>query len=177
MRRKETEMSIRHIVTGGDLGPVTVVARGEHIVGLYFRHHIRRPAQETFGPEVPAGADGLLDEAARQLHDYLGGRRREFDLPLAAGGDAFSRAVWDIVSGIPFGQTTTYGHIAGQLGDRSLAQRVGQAVGANPLCVVVPCHRVLGADGSLTGYAGGLKRKRALLELEEPASVSAERLF
>jgi methylated-DNA-[protein]-cysteine S-methyltransferase len=123
------------------------------------------------------GADGLLDEAARQLLDYVAGRRTEFGLPLAADGDAFQHAVWDIVNDIPFGATTTYGRIAEQLGDRTLAQKVGQAVGANPLCIIVPCHRVLGANGSLTGYAGGLKRKAALLELERPARVSAGRLF
>ena len=170
-------MNIRHAVVDTDLGPVTIVARDEAVTGLYFRHHIRRPAQETFGPGVAVGADGLLDEAARQLLDYLAGHRPEFGLPLAADGDQFQHAVWDIVSGIPFGETTTYGRIAEQLGDRTLAQKVGQAVGANPLCIIVPCHRVLGAGGSLTGYAGGLKRKAALLDLEVPERVSAGRLF
>jgi methylated-DNA-[protein]-cysteine S-methyltransferase len=167
-------MNTRHAVIDSDLGPLTIVARGGAVTGLYFAHHIRRPAAETFGP---AGADELLDEAARQLLDYLAGGRREFDLPLEADGDAFQRSVWTIVDEIPFGRTTTYGRIAEKLGDRALAYRVGQAVGANPLCVFVPCHRVLGANGSLTGYAGGLKRKRALLDLEEPAEVGAGRLF
>jgi methylated-DNA-[protein]-cysteine S-methyltransferase len=81
------------------------------------------------------------------------------------------------VASIPRGETTTYGRIAEQLGDRTLAQQVGQAVGANPLCIFVPCHRVVGSNGSLTGYAGGLKRKQALLELEESAQVSTARLF
>jgi methylated-DNA-[protein]-cysteine S-methyltransferase len=170
-------MNIRHTVVDGDFGPITIVARDEAITGLYFRHHIRRPAPDTFGAEVPMGADRLLDEAARQLLDYFAGRRREFDLPLAAEGDAFQQAVWDILNSIPFGETTTYGSIAEQLGDRTLAQKVGQAVGANPLSIFVPCHRVVGSNGSLTGYAGGLKRKKALLELEEPAQVSAGRLF
>lgn len=170
-------MNIRHTVVDGDFGPITVVARDEAITGLYFRHHIRRPAQDSFGAELPMGADRLLDEAARQLLDYFAGRRREFDLPFAAEGDAFQRAVWDILTSIPFGETTTYGSIAEQLGDRTLAQKVGQAVGANPLSIFVPCHRVLGTNGSLTGYAGGLRRKKALLELEEPAQVSAGRLF
>jgi methylated-DNA-[protein]-cysteine S-methyltransferase len=98
-------------------------------------------------------------------------------MPLAAAGDTFQRLVWDEVAAIPRGQTTTYGRIAEQLGDRGLAYRVGQAVGANPLCIFVPCHRVVGANGALTGYAGGLQRKQALLELEEPAEVSAGRLF
>ncbi|WP_432828958.1 methylated-DNA--[protein]-cysteine S-methyltransferase [Dactylosporangium sp. CA-092794] len=170
-------MRTRHTVVDSELGAITLVARDEAVSGLYFRHHVRRPAHETFGPEVVAAADPQLGEAARQLLEYIAGQRREFDLPLVADGDEFQRAVWGIVREIPFGETTTYRRIAERLGDRTLAQKVGQAVGANPLCVFVPCHRVVGSDGSLTGYAGGLKRKRALLELEEPAEVSAGRLF
>jgi methylated-DNA-[protein]-cysteine S-methyltransferase len=170
-------MNVRHIVVDTDLGPITLVANSAAIAGLYFRHHIRRPAQETFGREVTESTDALLSDAAGQLREYLIGERAKFDLPLAAAGDAFQRDVWDIVAAIPRGETTTYGRIAEQLGDRTQAQRVGQAVGANPLCIFVPCHRVVGADGALTGYAGGLKRKHALLELEEPAEVSAARLF
>src|SRR3982074_1705490 len=156
------QMSTRHIMVDTSLGPITIVAKDEAVTGLYFRHHVRRPAQDTFGPEVIASTDALLP-----------GNAAEFELPLAAEGDAFQRVVWDIVARIPHGETTTYGRIAEQLGDRSLAQQVGQAVGANPLCIFVPCHRVVGVNGSLTGYAGGLKRKQALLELEEPAQVSA----
>lgn len=170
-------MNTRHIVVDTDVGPITLVARDGAVAGLYFRHHVRRPAQETFGPEVAASMDTLLSEAARQLHDYLAGERWEFDLPLAAHGDDFQHAVCDVVATIPRGETSTYGRIAEQLGDRTLAYRVGQAVGANPMCIFVPCHRVVGANGALTGYAGGLKRKRALLELEEPAPASAGRLF
>lgn len=170
-------MSTRHTVTETSLGPVTVVAQDAAVTGLYFRHHVRRPSPDTFGPAVSPASDALLSDAAGQLQAYLAGERTEFDLPLAAAGSAFQRTVWDLVAGIPRGTTTTYGRIAGQLGDRTLAYRVGQAVGANPLCIFVPCHRVVGADGSLTGYAGGLRRKQALLELEEPAPVSAARLF
>ncbi|MEV6930549.1 methylated-DNA--[protein]-cysteine S-methyltransferase [Dactylosporangium sp. NPDC051485] len=170
-------MGTRHILVETSLGPVTIVASGDAIIGLYFRHHIRRPAQETFGQDVTPAEDALLAEAAEQLIEYLAGGRREFDLPLDASGDAFQRAVWRVVADIPSGETTTYGQIAERLGDKSLAYRVGQAVGANPLCIFVPCHRVVGANGNLTGYAGGLKRKQALLELEEPAQVRAGRLF
>ncbi|MGW1260107.1 methylated-DNA--[protein]-cysteine S-methyltransferase [Streptomyces sp. NPDC002513] len=170
-------MSTRHIVIETHLGPITLVAKGETIAGLYFRHHVRRPSQEAFGPEVTELTDPLLNEAARQLRDYLAGRRRQFDPPLAAEGDSFQHAVWDIVKSIQCGDTTTYGRVAEQVGDRGLAQQVGQAVGANPLCIFVPCHRVVGSNGSLTGYAGGLKRKQALLELEEPTAVSTGRLF
>ena len=170
-------MNTRHAVVETRLGAITLVARGAAVTGLYFRHHIRRPAPETFGPEIPLAEDPLLTEAAQQLQDYLAGNRHDFDLPLGADGNDFQTSVWDLVRAVPFGQTTSYGEIAGQLGDRRLAQQVGQAVGANPLCVFVPCHRVLGADGALTGYAGGLRRKRALLELEEPAEIGASRLF
>ncbi|MGH3436240.1 MAG: methylated-DNA--[protein]-cysteine S-methyltransferase [Sciscionella sp.] len=170
-------MKTRHMLVDSDLGPITLVAKEGAVTGLYFRHHVRRPAHKTFGPEVAASADPLLGEAARQLHDYLVGERADFDLPLAADGDAFQHAVWDIVASIPRGETTSYGRIAERLGDRTMAHRVGQAVGANPLCVLVPCHRVVAANGALTGYAGGLKRKQALLQLEEPAPVSAGRLF
>ncbi|MFJ6987268.1 MULTISPECIES: methylated-DNA--[protein]-cysteine S-methyltransferase [unclassified Streptomyces] len=170
-------MNTRHAVVETRLGPVTLVADGEAITGLYFRQHARRPAREALGHETDSAADPLLDEAARQLGDYLAGRRRDFDLPLETEGDTFQRAVWDIVKRIQCGDTTTYGRIAEQIGDRSLAQRVGQAVGANPLCVFVPCHRVVGASGALTGYAGGLERKQALLALEERAADEAGRLF
>ncbi|CAM2909413.1 methylated-DNA--[protein]-cysteine S-methyltransferase [Skermania piniformis] len=170
-------MDTRHVLVDTTLGPVTIVASGDAITGLYFRHHIRRPAQHTFGRVVGGDHDALLVAAAAQLHEYLTGARRAFALPFAPTGDAFQHAVWRIVAEVPFGETTTYGAVAERLGDRSLAYRVGQAVGANPLCVFVPCHRVLGATGKLTGYAGGLGRKRALLDLEEPARISAGRLF
>ena len=161
-------MDTRHTVVDSGLGPLTVVARGQALTGLYFTDHVRRPAEETLGPRVPAEDDPLFAEAAEQIHDYLAGRRDTFALPLAPEGDTFQHAVWDLVRAIPHGGTTTYG---------TIAERVGQAVGANPLCILVPCHRVVGADNSLTGYAGGLARKRALLTLEEPAEVTASRLF
>lgn len=174
-------MKTRHAVVETDFGPITVVATstpsGQAISGLYFRSHIRRPRQETFGPEIPAREDPLLAEAATQLVDYLDGRRLDFDLPLAAEGDEFQRKVWKILDRIPRGTTTTYGAIADELGDKALAWQVGQAVGANPLCLLVPCHRVVGAGGSLTGYAGGLARKKALLALEEVDARVAGRLF
>ena len=149
----------------------------EAISGLYFAEHARRPGSEALGRRIPLSWDPLLTEAAVQLLQYLQGARRTFELPLEATGSSFQRAVWAIVSEIPFGETRTYGDIADELGDRSRAQEVGQAVGMNPLCVLVPCHRVVGASGSLTGYAGGLSRKRALLELEAPVAVAAGRLF
>ncbi|MBB1242902.1 methylated-DNA--[protein]-cysteine S-methyltransferase [Streptomyces durbertensis] len=170
-------MDTRHTVVDTDLGALTVVAGERALTGLYFAEHARRPAQEAFGPRVTPGEDGLLDDAAGQLHDYLAGRRRDFALPLAPHGDAFQLDVWELVATVTHGTTTTYGELARRLGDVRLAQRVGQAVGANPLCILIPCHRVLGAGGALTGYAGGLARKRALLDLEEPEETAASRLF
>jgi methylated-DNA-[protein]-cysteine S-methyltransferase len=167
----------RHAVIDTILGPITIVADGDGITGLYYQQHIRRPDKLTFGVAVATSEDPLLLDAAHQLLEYLDRRREVFELRLKAAGDVFELAVWDIVARIPWGQTITYGAIAELLGSKNLAQQVGRAVGANPLCIFVPCHRVVGSNGSLTGYAGGLKRKRALLELEEPAALSAGRLF
>ncbi len=128
-------MDTRHTEIETTLGAVTFVATGADITGLYFRHHIRRPAQESFGPAVAPVADPVLARAATQLGEYLAGTRSEFDLAIAAVGDGFRQAVWGLVAQIPFGETTTYGAIAQRLGDRSLAYRVGQAVGANPVCI------------------------------------------
>ena len=122
-------------------------------------------------------ADPLLSEVARQLEEYLAGERTEFDIPTAAHGDAFQERVWALLRQIPFGETTTYGELAERLGDKALARMVGRAVGHNPLSIIVPCHRVVGKNSKLTGYAGGLERKQFLLDLEEPAAVKAAKLF
>jgi len=115
-------------------------------------------------------ADRLLDETERQLTEYFAGERREFDLPLAHDGIQFQQKVWSELRRIGYGDTASYGEVAARLGYEPVVSRaVGAANGANPLPIVVPCHRVVGADGSLTGYAGGLERKRILLELERPA--------
>jgi methylated-DNA-[protein]-cysteine S-methyltransferase len=122
-----------------------------------------------FGAE-PAGspvADPVLDESARQLAEYFAGDRRDFDLPLASDGTEFQRKVWGELRRIPYGETATYGDVARRLGyEPGISRAVGAANGANPLPIVVPCHRVVGSDGSLTGYSGGIERKRTLLALE-----------
>jgi methylated-DNA-[protein]-cysteine S-methyltransferase len=106
-------------------------------------------------------------EAGRQLAAYFAGDLKEFDLPLCAEGTEFRRRVWDALDAVPYGATTTYGEVAARIGaSRAAVRAVGGAVGANPLLIVRPCHRVIGADGSLTGYAGGLERKVQLLTLE-----------
>ncbi len=167
-------MSIRHAVVGTTLGDLTLVASGDALAGVYFPHHWTRPDRTTLGDEVPAEGDPVLTQAAAELHEYLAGARRTFDVPLVLDGDDFQQRVWALLTEIPYGATTTYGELAARLGDKTLAQKVGQAVGQNPVCVVVPCHRVVGKGGKLAGYAGGLRRKQLLLDLEEPSEV---RLF
>lgn len=170
-------MPIRHAVIDSALGELTLVASGDALAGVYFRHHWHPPTADTLGLRVEAAADELLASAADQLGEYLVGSRTQFDLPLAVVGDLRRQRVWDLLSGVAYGQTKTYGELAAELGDGTTAYEVGQVVGRNPLSIVVPCHRIVGKDGSLTGYAGGLKRKRFLLELEEPEPVVAGRLF
>jgi methylated-DNA-[protein]-cysteine S-methyltransferase len=128
------------------------------------------------GPAGPPVADPLLGEATAQLLAYFAGERTTFDLPLSVpAGSGFDRAVWRALSAIPYGEMRTYGEIAAEVGDREAARAVGIACNHNPLPIVVPCHRVVGAGGKLVGFGGGLPRKRYLLELE--ARVRVERDF
>jgi methylated-DNA-[protein]-cysteine S-methyltransferase len=160
-------MSTRHTVLASPIGDLTVVRDDAGITGVYFPQHWTRPDRTAFGP---LAEDGFADVAA-QLDEYFAGERREFDLPLHPAGDPAQRRVWDLLAAIPYGTTVTYGELARALGDGTTAQEVGAAVGSNPLSVLVGCHRVVGAGGKLTGYAGGLTRKRRLLDLESGQQV------
>jgi methylated-DNA-[protein]-cysteine S-methyltransferase len=166
-------MSVINTIVDSPVGELTLVAEDGALTGVYFPHHWYRPDPGTFGD----GAEEGFGAARHQLAEYFAGGRQCFDLRLEAHGDEFQRRVWELISAIPYGQTVTYGDLAGQLGERVLAKDVGAAVGRNPLPVVVPCHRVVGKDGRLTGYAGGLARKRFLLDLEEPAARRSAKLF
>jgi methylated-DNA-[protein]-cysteine S-methyltransferase len=159
-------LETRHAVVTTTLGAITLVASGHALTGVYFPGHWYKPNAQTFGPRVAAVSDPVLAIAERQLQEYLAGKRVTFDLPAATHGDAFQERVWAALREIPYGETITYGDLAKTLGQGALPHEVGQAVGRNPLSIIVPCHRVVGKDGKLTGYAGGLERKRALLELE-----------
>lgn len=120
-----------------------------------------------YGVALPEDAEHpLLYRAVSQLSEYFEGTRSVFDLPLELLGTPFQKSIWDVLLTIPLGQTSTYGTIAAALGRPSAARAVGQAVGSNKINIVVPCHRVLGHDGSLTGYGGGIERKFQLLQLE-----------
>jgi len=167
--------SARHIVTGSPLGELTIVRDRNGLTGLYFPGHWTRPDRSSFGPRVdPAGDDGF-DEVITQLREYFAGQRGEFDLPLRPAGSDLARQVWRLLAEIPCGQTTTYGELARQVGQGISAQETGALIGHNPLSILIPCHRVVGSTGKLTGYAGGLERKRRLLELEQaiPARTAA----
>ena len=170
-------MTPAHVVVPSPIGDLTVVADGgavTHVLMDAARH--RRDAPEVFGDVGDLGEDPFAS-AVTQLDAYFSGSLTTFDLPLAPRGDAFHQRVWALLREIPYGETRSYGQLATALGDRNLAQAVGTANGRNPIAIVVPCHRVIGADGSLVGYAGGLDRKRFLLALEEPSADVSGRLF
>lgn len=167
----------RHATVTTAIGDLTLVAAGDALIGIYFPHHWVGVDRATRGAEVAADDDPVLFAAAGQLREYLAGERCDFTVKTAADGDEFQKRVWAILHEIPFGDTVTYGAIAEQLGDKSLARMVGKAVGSNPLSIVVPCHRVVGANGKLTGYAGGLERKQHLLNLEGALPAQTEALF
>jgi methylated-DNA-[protein]-cysteine S-methyltransferase len=151
-----------HTVLATRLGELTIVREDGVLTGLYFPGHWPRPDRAAFGERADRG----FEEAGRQLGEYLAGDRHAFDLPLEARGSGFDRRVWDLITRVPYGQTTTYGDLARRL-DGADPRDVGAAVGRNPLCILIPCHRVVGSTGKLTGYAGGLRRKRTLLEIEQ----------
>jgi methylated-DNA-[protein]-cysteine S-methyltransferase len=151
------------------LGKLLLVRTERGLAGAWFEGQKHHPAALT---AVRRPDDELLRRAATQLLDYFAGERDGFDLPLDLLGTAFQRAVWQQLLAIPAAGTTSYGAIAKALGSPAAVRAVGGAVGRNPVSVIVPCHRVVGTDGSMTGYAGGVDRKRALLALERATALA-----
>jgi methylated-DNA-[protein]-cysteine S-methyltransferase len=147
------------------IGDLLLVGDGTALTRL---HMLEAPRPVTPSPEWRREDEPFAD-VARQLSEYFAGGRREFDLPLALQGNDFELRVWAALREIPYGETVSYGQIAREIGAPTAARAVGLANGRNPISVIVPCHRVIGADGSLTGYGGGLPRKRYLLDLEAGA--------
>jgi methylated-DNA-[protein]-cysteine S-methyltransferase len=145
------------------VGRLRLIGRGEELVAIWFEHG--RDARKEH-PALVAGTSAVLARTRAQLEEYFRGERRDFDLPLAPEGTEFQKKVWRLLRFIRYGTTTTYGALAQELGNRQASRAVGLANGSNPIPIVIPCHRVIGADGSLTGFGGGLPIKSALLELE-----------
>lgn len=166
--------STRFLVTGETpIGPLTLVADGDEVVGIYMRVHLHGPEQSRLGGKVDH--DPVLDVAAQQLHEYFTGDRQEFNLPLRPVGTDFQQRVWRALQDIPYGATWSYAQLAQHIGRPSASRAVGLANGRNPISIVIPCHRVIGANGSLTGYGGGIERKRWLLAHE--SGDAEDRLF
>ncbi|WP_307849777.1 methylated-DNA--[protein]-cysteine S-methyltransferase [Qaidamihabitans albus] len=156
-----------HTVVDSPVGPLTLVGVDGALTGLYMACQRHRPPQETFG-EPDAAPFGLVIE---QLAEYFTGVRGEFDVPIRLTGTPFQRTVWTALRDIPYGETVSYGELAQRIGRPTAARAVGLANGKNPIGIIVPCHRVVGATGHLTGYGGGLERKRHLLDAERNVVV------
>jgi methylated-DNA-[protein]-cysteine S-methyltransferase len=152
----------RHTVIESPIGSLTLVARGDALIGLYMHEHRHQPDPATFGEE---SADGFAT-VIEQLAEYFAGERTAFDLAIAPEGTPFQRTVWTALRDIPYGQTISYGRLATRIGRPTASRAVGLANGRNPISIVVPCHRVVGGNGRLTGYGGGIARKHLLLEHE-----------
>jgi methylated-DNA-[protein]-cysteine S-methyltransferase len=148
----------RALTIDSPIGPLQLVAVDEGLSHIHFGG--------SHDSGIASGNDGVLSRAKAQLEEYFSGLRKTFDLPLAASGTAFQQAVWQGLQDIPWGETRSYAELARGIDRPRAVRAVGAANGRNPLPIVVPCHRVIGSDGSLTGFAGGLERKRVLLELE-----------
>ena len=141
------------------VGPLTVLEDDQGICGVHFGN--------SLSPDIIMEETPLLREAKRQLEEYFAGDRKEFRLPLSMNGTPFQKTVWRALCTIPYGETRTYGQIAAQVGNPKGSRAIGMANHNNPIAIIVPCHRVVGAKGALTGYAGGLDIKKALLDLEQ----------
>lgn len=149
------------------VGRLRLIGSGDSLVGIWFEHGRDAARSDATLERKPSL---LLARTRRQLEEYFAGQRREFDLPLEPRGTEFQRRVWQRLLRVAYGDTTTYGALASDLGNPQGSRAVGLANGRNPIPIVIPCHRVIGADGSLTGFGGGLAIKSALLELERTAA-------
>ncbi|GAB7105561.1 methylated-DNA--[protein]-cysteine S-methyltransferase [Streptomyces phaeofaciens] len=157
----------QHTVVDSPYGPLTLVAEDGVLCGLYMTAQRHRPPEENFGPRE----DSLFAEAEEQLEAYFASELKEFTVPLRLHGTPFQRTVWAELRKIPYGETRSYGDLAEALGNPGASRAVGLANGKNPIGIIVPCHRVVGAGGSLTGYGGGLERKQRLLDFESGTAL------
>ncbi len=153
------------------VGTLRLIANARALVAILWKRE--RPDRVKMATPVPAPEHPILCAAERQLNEYFTGRRSDFELPLEPHGSDFQKKVWQALRKIPFGQTRSYREIAEAIGAAAAIRAVGRANGKNPLSIVVPCHRVIGSKGSLTGFAGGLPAKAALLALEADAAAKS----
>lgn len=166
----------QHCVVESPVGPLTLACADGAVSGLYFLGHSHPPRPADLGALVSAEDDAVLAIAAGQLREYFAGTRTQFTMPLAPRGTDFQLRVWELLRTIPHGQTRSYAELAEDLGNPAAIRALAAANGRNPISIIVPCHRVIGSDGSMVGYAGGLARKRFLLELED-AIPAVQTLF
>ncbi|MEU9699612.1 methylated-DNA--[protein]-cysteine S-methyltransferase [Streptomyces sp. NPDC047981] len=164
---------VRHTVIDSPYDALTLVAVDGVLSRIHMTGQRHRPAEETFGAPDPRP----FGETTRQLDAYFAGELTAFELPLKLIGTPFQLRVWELLCRIPYGETRSYGELAEELGNPGASRAVGLANGKNPVSIVVPCHRVVGASGSLTGYGGGLDRKRRLLAFESGAAGAEAALF
>ena len=150
------------------VGPLTLTSDGTALTGVFFDRHAGAPGLDLGG----LTPDAVVREAAAQLTGFFEGKRRSFDVPLRTSGTPFQRTVWAALRTIPFGETISYAELARRVGRPKASRAVGAANGKNPFSILVPCNRVIGADGALTGYAGGMDNKRRLLDFERAAVSS-----
>jgi methylated-DNA-[protein]-cysteine S-methyltransferase len=154
-----------HFLMESPLGTLTLVNTDGVLCGLYLPGHKREPKPEALGARARSG----FEQTVSELREYFDRKRTLFTLPLALEGTSFQQSIWKLLRDIPYGETRTYAQLSDAIGNRAAIRAVGLANGRNPVSIVVPCHRVIGSDGGLTGYAGGLDRKRFLLDLEGAA--------
>ncbi|MFW0120795.1 methylated-DNA--[protein]-cysteine S-methyltransferase [Rothia sp. CCM 9419] len=159
------------------IGTIFLCAEEDALVGAWLEGQKYFPDENHLGTLISADEHTVLSQAVKELEEYFQGQRIVFEVPLRPEGTDFQLAVWNLVSDIRYGYTNTYGAISRIVGPGAPAQAVGQAVGRNPCIIFIPCHRVLGAGGKMTGYAGGLSAKQWLLELERSRKLAGERLF
>ena len=164
----------RWTMTDSPIGPLLLTADDAGLTRLYME--VRKHGPDEVQPDWRRD-HSAFSEACRQLEEYFAGERTEFDLPLNPAGTPFQLKVWEALRTIPYGEIRSYGEIAEQIGRPGAARAVGLANGRNPISIVVPCHRVIGASGALTGYGGGLERKQYLLDLETRVSAGQATLY
>jgi methylated-DNA-[protein]-cysteine S-methyltransferase len=162
---------MEHFLMESPIGTLTLVNTDGVLSGLYMPEHLRGPKVDSLGPRTLSG----FEIVRSQLAEYFALHRRVFSFPIAPNGTAFQQSVWRLLRDIPYGETRTYRQLADAIGNRAAVRAVGLANGRNPISIVIPCHRVIGTGGGLTGYAGGLDRKRLLLEMEGVPSSGTQR--